>query len=229
MAGTDWSKAELWAPGAIAAGVMVAAVIGGIYAWSGSEPEPGAKPVVAERAEPKADPKTNLETDRKTKPTPLPARKPKLAPKPEPEPEPEPQPEPEPEVGAARVLGTYGAPGNGTVFDVIESEDNNLAELFAEGMATTVVAGGGAIQTTLDQAVETQRPTLRACATEHAPIEGEIEITIVVSTGRITTVAVGKDTIANPDFRKCVSDRIRKWAFEPGEAGETSFTEVFES
>jgi len=46
-------------------------------------------------------------------------------------------------VGVARVLGTYGGPGEGTVFDVIESTENNLGELFDKGMTTTVMADGG--------------------------------------------------------------------------------------
>jgi hypothetical protein len=48
-------------------------------------------------------------------------------------------------VGVARVLGTYGGPGEGTVFDVIGSTENNLGELFAQGMTTTVLADGGDI------------------------------------------------------------------------------------
>jgi hypothetical protein len=48
-------------------------------------------------------------------------------------------------VGVARVLGTYGGPGEGTVFDVIQDTENNLGELFAQGMTTTVLADGGPI------------------------------------------------------------------------------------
>jgi hypothetical protein len=61
-------------------------------------------------------------------------------------------------VGVARVLGTYGGPGEGTVLDVIESTENNLGELFAQGMSSTAeyqggqigdfVAGGGGINAT---------------------------------------------------------------------------------
>lgn len=45
-------------------------------------------------------------------------------------------------VGIARVLGTYGGDGPGTVFDVIQSTENNLGELFAAGMTQTVLADG---------------------------------------------------------------------------------------
>ncbi len=48
-------------------------------------------------------------------------------------------------VGLARVLGTYGGPGQGTVLDVIDSTSNNLGELFAQGMTNTVLADGGDI------------------------------------------------------------------------------------
>lgn len=48
-------------------------------------------------------------------------------------------------VGIARVLGTYGGPGEGSVFDVIQSTDNNLGDLFEQGMTTTVEAQGGDI------------------------------------------------------------------------------------
>lgn len=61
-------------------------------------------------------------------------------------------------VGVARVLGTYGGEGPGTVLDVIESTENNLGELFAQGMSSTAhyqggeigdfVAGGGGIDAT---------------------------------------------------------------------------------
>lgn len=232
MARNDWSQAELWAPGAIAAGLLLAAAVAGVYAWSGPEPE--RKPAIAAQTEAKSDP----EPEPSAKPKPLPARKPKLAPKATPEPAPEPDtkaaPEPEPEIeivkepaiGVAKVLGTYGGSDNGAVFDVIESTDNRLDDLFAQGMTTTVV-GGEVVANSLDAAVDRQRPSLHECAEEHAPIEGQLEITIVVSTGRITTVAVGEDTVANPEFRKCVSDHIRKWTFDPGEVGETSFTELF--
>lgn len=45
-------------------------------------------------------------------------------------------------VGVARVLGTYGGDGPGTVFDVINSTENNLGELMDAGMTTTVEANG---------------------------------------------------------------------------------------
>jgi len=48
-------------------------------------------------------------------------------------------------VGIARVLGTWGGPGEGTVLDVIEGTENNLGDLFAQGMTTTMLADGGAI------------------------------------------------------------------------------------
>lgn len=61
-------------------------------------------------------------------------------------------------VGVARVLGTYGGEGPGTVLDVIESTENNLGDLFAQGMSSTAeyqggqigdfVAGGGGITAT---------------------------------------------------------------------------------
>lgn len=61
-------------------------------------------------------------------------------------------------VGVARVLGTYGGPGEGTVLDVIEGTENNLGDLFAQGMSSTeeyrggeigdFVAGGGGIEST---------------------------------------------------------------------------------
>ncbi len=45
-------------------------------------------------------------------------------------------------VGVARVLGTYGGDGPGTVFDVIQSTENRLGELADAGMTTTVEANG---------------------------------------------------------------------------------------
>jgi hypothetical protein len=48
-------------------------------------------------------------------------------------------------VGIARVLGTYGGPGEGSVLDVIESTENDLGSLFDQGMTTTMLADGGAI------------------------------------------------------------------------------------
>jgi hypothetical protein len=45
-------------------------------------------------------------------------------------------------VGVARVLGTYGGDGPGTVFDVIQSTENRLGDLAAAGMTTTVEANG---------------------------------------------------------------------------------------
>jgi hypothetical protein len=61
-------------------------------------------------------------------------------------------------VGVARVLGTYGGEGPGTVFDVIQSTENDLGNLFAQGMAIDnyqggplsgeYVAGGGGINAT---------------------------------------------------------------------------------
>ena len=45
-------------------------------------------------------------------------------------------------VGVVRVLGTYGGPGEGTVVDVITSTENNLGELFAQGMTQTVYSDG---------------------------------------------------------------------------------------
>jgi hypothetical protein len=61
-------------------------------------------------------------------------------------------------VGVALVLGTYGGVGEGTVLDMIQSRENNLGDLFAQGMSTTeeyrggeigdFVAGGGGINST---------------------------------------------------------------------------------
>ncbi|MBA3547402.1 MAG: AgmX/PglI C-terminal domain-containing protein [Nannocystis sp.] len=48
-------------------------------------------------------------------------------------------------VGVARVLGTYGGPGEGTVWDVIQSTENNLGELFAAGMTRVVDADGNEV------------------------------------------------------------------------------------
>lgn len=48
-------------------------------------------------------------------------------------------------VGVARALGTYGGPGEGTVFDVIQSTENNLGELFAAGMTRVVDAEGNEV------------------------------------------------------------------------------------
>ena len=45
-------------------------------------------------------------------------------------------------VGVARVLGTYGGEGPGTVFDVIQTTENRLGELMEAGMTTTVEANG---------------------------------------------------------------------------------------
>ncbi|MBK8263657.1 MAG: AgmX/PglI C-terminal domain-containing protein [Nannocystis sp.] len=46
-------------------------------------------------------------------------------------------------VGVLRALGTYGGPGEGTVFDVIQSTENNMGELFALGMTKTIDADSG--------------------------------------------------------------------------------------
>ncbi|MCA9658520.1 MAG: AgmX/PglI C-terminal domain-containing protein [Myxococcales bacterium] len=46
-------------------------------------------------------------------------------------------------VGVLRALGTYGGDGPGTVFDVIQSTENNTAELFAAGMTRTINADSG--------------------------------------------------------------------------------------
>lgn len=43
-------------------------------------------------------------------------------------------------VGVLRALGTYGGDGEGTVFDVIQSTENNMGELFAMGMTRTIDA-----------------------------------------------------------------------------------------
>lgn len=61
-------------------------------------------------------------------------------------------------VGVALVLGTYGGVGEGTVLDMIQTRENNLGDLFAQGMSTTeeyqggeigdFVAGGGGISST---------------------------------------------------------------------------------
>ncbi len=48
-------------------------------------------------------------------------------------------------VGIARVLGTWGGPGEGTVLDVIQGTENNLGELFDAGMTQTVMSAGGDI------------------------------------------------------------------------------------
>lgn len=45
-------------------------------------------------------------------------------------------------VGVARVLGTYGGDGPGTVFDVIQSTENRLGEFADAGFTTTVEANG---------------------------------------------------------------------------------------
>lgn len=42
----------------------------------------------------------------------------------------------------ARVLGTYGGEGEGSVFDVIQSTENRLDEVFAQGMGITNADGG---------------------------------------------------------------------------------------
>lgn len=46
-------------------------------------------------------------------------------------------------VGVARVLGTYGGKGPGTVFDRVAEGENNLDALFAQGMTATTLSDGG--------------------------------------------------------------------------------------
>ncbi len=83
-------------------------------------------------------------------------------------------------VGVARVLGTYGGDGPGTVFDVIQSTENNLGELFAAGMTRVVdpdgtevsgfVAGGEGISA-LGAAVGTKGFDVSADGPEVAAID----------------------------------------------------------
>ncbi|MCA9637455.1 MAG: AgmX/PglI C-terminal domain-containing protein [Myxococcales bacterium] len=46
-------------------------------------------------------------------------------------------------VGVLRSLGTYGGDGPGSVYDVIQSTENNMGELFAAGMTRTIDADSG--------------------------------------------------------------------------------------
>jgi hypothetical protein len=48
-------------------------------------------------------------------------------------------------VGVMRTLVTYGDSGQGSAFDVLDSTENRLGELFAQGMTQTIMADGGDI------------------------------------------------------------------------------------
>jgi len=48
-------------------------------------------------------------------------------------------------VGVMRTLVTYGDTGQGSAFDVLDSTENRLGELFAQGMTQTIMADGGDI------------------------------------------------------------------------------------
>ena len=145
-------------------------------------------------------------------------------------------------VAIARVLGTQGSSELGTIFDVIESEDNNLGELFASGMTTTVAAdgriaelAGGAVHTDLEEslaeAVRRKLPSLRKCHTKStvdAGIEGKLDVTLNVDdAGKPTGVQVDRDTTGSAEIQRCVVDRIKRWRLPSGQAGETSFKVVF--
>ncbi|WP_146156201.1 AgmX/PglI C-terminal domain-containing protein [Enhygromyxa salina] len=113
-------------------------------------------------------------------------------------------------VGVARVLGTYGGPGEGSVLDVIENTENNLGEMFALGMSSTeeyrggeigdFVAGGGGIESTGTMAKNAGLETGTGPAEVGATKKKERKVKAKSSTG---------DVVGDVD-KKSVSATIRR-------------------
>ena len=146
----------------------------------------------------------------------------------------------------ARILGTVGG-SEGTVLDVIESTDNNLGELFAQGMTTTVAAsgeldssalagagGGGSIdvaEESLGDAISRKLRKVQKCHTKDtvgAGVEGKLRIALTIDdAGTPTSVTVESDTTGSEEVRSCVVGIVEGWRLPPSNAGETKFSVVF--
>lgn len=113
-------------------------------------------------------------------------------------------------VGVARVLGTYGGPGEGTVLDVIEGTENNLGDLFAQGMSSTeeyrggeigdFVAGGGGITSTGTMAKNAGMQTG----------DGPAEVGATVKKERKVQAKSSTDDVVGDVDKKSVSATIRR-------------------
>jgi len=150
-------------------------------------------------------------------------------------------------VEVARVLGTYGGEGEGTVFDVIEDTDNQLGELFAQGMTTTVVAGGGEVaglaagdaavadteapEPTLADVVRRKRSSINRCYTADvakAGMNGKLTVSLSANdAGDVTDVEILGDTLGSAEVSACVIDAVERWKLPKNQPGDAQFTVVF--
>ena len=165
-----------------------------------------------------------------------------LAPEPEPAPEPAPASEPieaappvaEPRRGGrgkrasrdrtkeiARILGTYGSEGGGSVVDVLSGSGEDISGLFSEGAGLTTRAGPS-----LSEAVRRRLSSLRSC---RDGAHGKLSLSITVDDrGAPTTVKVRRDTTDSVEVRDCVVKRVEGWTLPAGRAGAADFDVVFE-
>lgn len=149
-------------------------------------------------------------------------------------------------VAITKVLGTQGDANAGTVLDVISSTDNNLDDLFAQGMtssvvaterreATALVAGGGGsadvVEQSLTDVVRRKLRELRKCHTKstiEAGVEGKLGIVLTIDdAGRPTKVAIESDTTDSAELRACVVRIVEGWRLPADNAGETRFSAAF--
>ena len=149
-------------------------------------------------------------------------------------------------VAIVKVLGTQGGAGAGMVYDIVESSDNNLADLFAQGMTTSVAtesrgvsalvdAGGGGsadvVEQSLADAVRRKLRELQKCHTKstiEAGVEGKLGIALTIDdAGRPTKVAIESDTTESDEIRACVVRIVEGWRLPAGNAGETRFSAAF--
>lgn len=135
----------------------------------------------------------------------------------------------------AKVLGTYGGPGEGTVLDVIESTDNDLGKLFEQGMSTTVRGGptpevtdpgdedkalGAYLRRRIKQLQACHREAVRADPA--AENEGTLHVTLdIAPLGKVTHTAFGDDDPALPAFRRCVTSKTKTWRFPSADAAHS--------
>lgn len=148
----------------------------------------------------------------------------------------------------AKVLGTQGDANAGTVLDVISSTENNLGDLFAQGMAsgvvatehheaTALVAGGGGggsadvVEQSLTDVVRRKLRELQKCHTQstiEAGVEGKLGIVLTIDdAGRPTKVTIESDTTDSDELRACVVRIVEGWRLPADNAGETRFSAAF--
>lgn len=137
-----------------------------------------------------------------------------------------------------RVLGAYGDGSSGALFDVIETRDDTLAELFAKGRSDAIAtqdarrprvqwtksaADGGLVPEVVRRTVRGKISTIRTCyadgVADDSAASADLTLSLTIAADGDVTSATATSIQLGPTIRTCMEQAAQRWAFPAASNG----------